>query len=202
MDACVLSDPAFTDLIDRLRHGEEAAAVELVTTYEPELRRFVRIRLTDPRLRSYLDSVDVCQSVLARFFLAIANGRFQLKNPRQLLCLLLRMARNEVCDHARRQQTQRRGGPTTRTMGCCALESLPDSAAGPDAQSANHELVEMVRSELPEAHRYLADQWMLGRGWKELAAELHTDAEVLRKRFTRAIERAVDRLGLKECLSQ
>src|SRR5437867_5093684 len=96
------------DLLRRLRTGDGAAASELVRRYEPEIRRAIRVKLTDPRLRRVLDSVDVCQSVLGNFFVRAAAGQFELDNPRQLLGLLVTMARNKILDHARRQQAGRR----------------------------------------------------------------------------------------------
>jgi hypothetical protein len=53
----------FRDLIGRIRAGDAEAAATLVRAFEPELWRYVRIRLTDARLRRVLDSMDVCQSV-------------------------------------------------------------------------------------------------------------------------------------------
>src|SRR5262245_18622455 len=55
---------AFTDFIRRIRAGDEQAAVELVRRYEPAIRREVRFRLRNTRLRRLFDSMDVCQSVL------------------------------------------------------------------------------------------------------------------------------------------
>ena len=59
---------SFADLIRRVRAGDDQAARELVREYEPAIRRAVRIQLRNPRLRAQLDSVDICQSVLANFF--------------------------------------------------------------------------------------------------------------------------------------
>src|SRR5262249_35579497 len=58
------TDLPFRDLIVRVRLGDQRAAAELVGRYEPAIRRAVRFRLTDPRLRRTCDSMDVCQSVL------------------------------------------------------------------------------------------------------------------------------------------
>jgi hypothetical protein len=58
----------FPELIERVRGGDGDAATELVQRYEPAIRRVVRLRLTDPRLRRAFDSMDVCQSVLASFW--------------------------------------------------------------------------------------------------------------------------------------
>src|SRR5689334_20958792 len=94
----VTENPTFLDLLDRVRSGDEAAAAVLVRQFEPELRRIVRVRLTDPRLRRVVDTADICQSVLANFFLRVSAGEFDLRQPEQLLHLLLAMARNKVHD--------------------------------------------------------------------------------------------------------
>jgi len=52
----------------------------------------VRIRLTDSRLRRYVDSVDICQSILGRFFVGFFAGKYELRSPEQLIAILLRMA--------------------------------------------------------------------------------------------------------------
>ncbi len=49
-----VSEPMNDDLstlMDRLRKGDALAAEELVAAYEPEIRRFIRIRLSSPRMR-------------------------------------------------------------------------------------------------------------------------------------------------------
>ena len=81
-------DDTFHALIRRVRAGDEDAAAQVVRRYEPAIRRLVRMKLTDPRLTRYLDSVDVCQSVMANFFVRMAAGQFELNTPDQLLKLL------------------------------------------------------------------------------------------------------------------
>ena len=46
---------SFRDLIGRVRRGDEGAAAEVVRRYEPAIRRAVRLRLTDARLRRTCD---------------------------------------------------------------------------------------------------------------------------------------------------
>src|SRR5688500_13155228 len=91
----------FRELILRVRQGDERAAGELVRRYEPAIRRAVRFRLTDPRLRRSLDSLDVCQSVLLSFFVRVGSGQYDLQTPEQLLRLLTTMARNKLLNQAR-----------------------------------------------------------------------------------------------------
>src|SRR5271165_2325643 len=93
----------FQGLLGRVRAGDAAAAEQLVRAYEPEIRRYARMRLTDSSLRRVLESVDVCQSVLANFFVRAAAGSLDVEGPEQMLRMLAAMVRNKVIDHARKQ---------------------------------------------------------------------------------------------------
>src|SRR5437868_5414718 len=114
----------FLDLTRRVRAGDEAAAAELVRLYEPAIRRAARVRLVDPRLRRVFDSMDVCQSVLASFFVRAALGQYELDTPEQLLRLLATMARNKLANQANRQKADRRD--YRRVTGTSEDEGSPD----------------------------------------------------------------------------
>ena len=59
----------FRLLLRAFAPGDAEAAARLVREYEPSIRRFVHIRLADAHLRRRSsNSMDVCQSVLANFF--------------------------------------------------------------------------------------------------------------------------------------
>src|SRR5262249_7578391 len=77
------------------------AAAELVRRYEPAVRRVARVRLGAAHLQRLLDSMDVCQSVFASFFVRAALGQFDLDTPEQLLKLLVSMSRRKVIDQVR-----------------------------------------------------------------------------------------------------
>ena len=183
-------DEAFSALLEQARSGQSNAATELVRRYEPELRRFVRVRLTDARLRRFIDSVDICQSILGRFFTGFFAGKYQIQGPDQLIALLLHMARNELCDQLRRQRAARRGGRGVQPSASYPPEDLADSDASPSEQVAATEWVKEVLQRLTAQERLIVQRRMAGTGWAELARELQTNAEVLRKRFTRAMQRA------------
>jgi len=196
----MVADNTFLDLIARVRAGEEQAAVELVRRYEPAMRRAVRLRLRDPRLRRGLDSVDVCQSVLASFFCRAALGQFDLEEPRQLSRLLLIMARNKVASQARKLEVLRRdlqvgGWPAPRARDLVAL------GPSPSQQVAWKDLLGEVRGLLSEEERQLADRRGHSLSWAEIAAELGGSPEALRKKLARALDRVARRLGLAEMTS-
>src|SRR5437667_3730741 len=100
-------ETSFRDLIRRVRAGEEEAAAQLVTSYQPTIRRIVHVRLRDPRLRRVFDPEDICQSVLRSFFVRAALGQYQLDTPDQLLRLLASMARHKLTDQAKHHRAGR-----------------------------------------------------------------------------------------------
>jgi len=185
----------FQVLLQRIRAGDGDAAAELVRQYEPEIRRMVRVRLTDARLCRVLDSMDIVQSVMGNFFARVALGQFHFDQPEEVLRLLVTMARNKLNDHVRRQHARRRDN--RREEGAPdALEGVADSVATPSRVVANRELVEVIRMELSEEERYLAEQRALGRDWPEIAAELGASPDALRMKLGRALDRVVRELQL------
>jgi DNA-directed RNA polymerase specialized sigma24 family protein len=190
----------FAELIRRVRGGDAAAAEEVVRRYEPEIRRAVRLRLTDPRLRRVLDSMDICQSVLANFFVRAAAGQFDLEQPDQLLRLLVVMARNKLRDqvsyHRAACRDQRRLEPDPTAP---LAEALAGSATPSEMLSAK-ELLQKVRGALTPEERELADQRALGRDWPAIAAAraANEKPDTLRKRLTAALDRVARQVGLNE----
>ena len=150
-------DQSFHALLRRVRAGDEDAATEVVAEYEPALRRLIRMRLTDPRLTRLLDSMDVCQSVMANFFVRMAAGQFELNTPDQLLKLLSTMARNRLLDHVA-QQTAERRDQRRRTEGDEALEGIASPQPSPSQVVAARDLLDWVRASMSEDERFLADQ--------------------------------------------
>jgi RNA polymerase sigma factor (sigma-70 family) len=189
--------PSFADLIGRVRAGDVAAAEELVRRYEPALRRTIRLRLRNARMRRVLDSVDVCQSVLADFFVGAALGRYQLDTTEQLLQLLMVMARHKLANQARYQRAGRRDH--RRTEGLPAEEhNLIAPDATPSRQLAARELLDEAYRLLTEQERRLLELRQQGSEWAEIAASLGGTPEGLRKQLARAVERVARQLGLDE----
>lgn len=188
--------PPFQQLIQRLRRGDPEAAREIVTSYENEVRRAIRVRLTDPRLRRTLDSMDICQSVLANFFVRAGKGQFDLTTPEQLIGLLVKMAHNKLIDHARKADVRGRGQQMHGTAGEEALATAADAGGSPCSVAADRELLEAATRLLTPQERYIADQRAAGREWADLAAELGSTAEALRKQHQRTLDRVAEALGL------
>src|SRR6476620_5323646 len=134
-DQCV-----FADLLERVRSGDSDAAFELVRKYETAIRVAVRTRLSDPKLRRQFDSVDVCQSVLASFFLRAAAGQYDLRDPAQLVALLTKMAHNKLAMRARHEYRQRRDIRRNVRLGELRPELAADCAQ-PTGQLLDRDIV-------------------------------------------------------------
>jgi RNA polymerase sigma-70 factor (ECF subfamily) len=191
-------EQTFDKLIERVRRGDSQAARELVRLYEPEVRRYIHFRLTTPSLRRFVDSLDICQSVLANFFVHLDKGGLDLASPDQLRKLLITMARNKLYDHARKMHAERRDARRIQPGGGAPLEDVADSIDTPSKQFMTEDLVSAIRDRLSPDELHLIDQRFAGRSWSDLADDLNTSAEALRKRMTRAIDRAAGELGLIE----
>lgn len=183
--------------MQRVRIGDPDAAAELVRSYEGVIRRTVRIRLIDVRLRRVFDSMDICQSVMGSFFIRAALGEYHLESTEQLVQLLVKMTQNKLADQVRKQHADCRD--QRRVEGADVHErELLAVEAGPSRQVANRELLHEVRRRLSPDERLLADRRALGRDWPAIAAELGGEPGTLRKKLTRAINRVTRELGLDD----
>lgn len=186
----------YTEFISRVRAGDEQAAEELVRRYESEIRVEVRVwlRMHHPQLRRVFDSMDICQSVLASFFVRAAVGDFDLEEPRQLVQLLIGMARNKLLEQVRHHHRQRRD--VRRVVPSEAADAVsPAAQETPSQVVSRRELLQKLRERLNEDERRLADLRAQGLDWAAVAGELGGTAEGRRKQLSRAIERAGRELG-------
>jgi RNA polymerase sigma-70 factor (ECF subfamily) len=189
-------DPSFEELIRRVGVGDEQAAARLVRDFEPVVRRVLRARLRDARARREFDSMDICQSVLAAFFVRAANGQYDLKAPDDLIKLLLAMTRNKMAEKMRWQHRQRRD--SRRTVGGVEQLALPSRDPSPSSAVASKELFQEARQRLSEEARHLVELRGQGLSWEEVAASLGGTAGARRNQLARALDRVSQELRLDE----
>jgi RNA polymerase sigma-70 factor (ECF subfamily) len=192
----MVDDNSFANFLRRIRAGDEQAAAELVRRYESAVRVEVRMRLADSRLRQVLDSMDLCQSVLASFFVRVAAGQYDLERPDQLVRLLVTIARNKVAHQARRQQAQRRDVRRNIVIDGANWEPLGADPSPSRIVSGRELLAELRRQLNPEELR-VADLRAEGRQWAEIAAELGGTAQARRRQLARALDRVAAQVGLE-----
>ncbi len=191
-----IDSPDVPQLVARIRSGDSRAAEELVRRYEPLIRREVRFRLEDSRLRRVFDSMDICQSVLGSFFLRAAAGQFDLEDSNQLPKLLVSITRNKVASQARRQTSQKRDQRRNAGSDPDGLAAIPGREETPSMIVAGDELIHRFRAGLDSEELALADLRAGGIGWSEIAERLGGTAQARRMQLARAVDRMAKTLGV------
>ena len=191
----MVDEDSFTAYVRRLRSGDAQAAAELVRQYESTIRLEVRMRLRDARLRRHFDSMDVCQSVLATFFIRAAAGQFDLEQPEQLVRLLVGIARNKLSTRFKHHRAQRRDA---RKVEALDPERLGAAGSSPSELVAGEELLREFRRRLSEEEQRLADLRAGGHAWADIAAQMGGTPDGRRVQLDRAVSRVSRELGLEE----
>jgi RNA polymerase sigma factor (sigma-70 family) len=187
---------SFSELIERVKSGDEQAASQLVKEFEPVVRRELRFRLRDSRARLELDSMDISQSVLSNFFVRVATRQYDLKEQGDLVKLLVTMTRNKVAENFRAQHRQRRD--SRRTVQGVEGMALASADPTPSRVLAGKEILQLVRQSLSGEERRLVDLRCQGLSWEEIADSLGGSADARRKQMARAIDEIVHKLRLDE----
>jgi RNA polymerase sigma-70 factor (ECF subfamily) len=93
-------------LIALAREGDETALNQLCTVYGERVRRIIRLRLNNKKLRSKLDSVDIVQDAL---ILALAGLQdFTYRHEGDFLRWLSKIAENKLYDTLDKFHTSKR----------------------------------------------------------------------------------------------
>jgi len=187
-------ESVLSDTIRRAQAGDERAAEELLNIYLPQVRRYVRIRLT-PALRRQMDSVDVCQSVFGNFFVQLALGKFEIETPAQFVQLLAKMTRNRLINHVENQQAARRDARRLVPTPVDEMALTGREATASQIVMAN-EIVEKIRGRMTPEERRICEKRVAGLDWDEIAKEEGKSAEAIRKQHARALQRVSGSLGL------
>jgi DNA-directed RNA polymerase specialized sigma24 family protein len=185
----------FRELIRRVQAGDAQASADLVRCYAPAVRLAVHVRLTSPGLRRVLDSQDICQSVLASFFVRAVSGQYRLETPEQLVKLLTIMARRKLVNEAVKHRAACRDH--RRLVGLPGDREFVDTRSDPSMIAAYRELLAEFRRRLSPAEQRLAEDRSIGRSWQEIAADVGEPANTLRMRLDRALDRVTRELGLE-----
>jgi RNA polymerase sigma factor (sigma-70 family) len=169
--------------LERMAAEQDRRIAEVVERERSRLHRFIRRRVPDPR-----DAEDVLQDV----FYALVEANRLLMPIDHVTGWLFRVARNRITDLFRKRKPERLGDRAGADAGDERLpleELLPSPDAGPEALYARnvllHELERAV-DELPREQRevFVAHE-LLGRSFKEMAAETGVSLNTLlsRKRY-------------------
>ena len=109
--------------------------------------------MINARLRRSVDSIDICQSVLASFFVRAALCQYQIESPAQLVKLLVSMARNKLTDQMRHARAGRRDNRRLEA-GDVRERDLASAGPSPSQCIANRDLISEFRRRMSDEERY------------------------------------------------
>jgi DNA-directed RNA polymerase specialized sigma24 family protein len=180
----------FQRLMERVGANDEAAIADLVQRFEPEIRIMVRswLRPWELNLRKVFDSADICQSVLAWFFLKDATKRYDLSSPDDLFKMFRVMVRNRVFYHVRKCKNDKRSSQV--------MDELASSDVSPDQIVAAKELREAIVSRLNAEEADLVQRRLNGATWEDICAVVGGTPDARRMQLARATKRLATQMSL------
>src|SRR5271166_3309857 len=180
----------FQHLMERVGNNDETAITELVARYEPEIRVMVRswLRPWELRLRKVFDSADICQSVLAWFFLKDAANRYDLSSPENLCKLFRVMVRNRVFYHVRQCKNEKRSQSI--------VDELQSPDVPPDQILAEKDMREAIVRRLTPEEADLAQRRLNGASWEDICSAVGGTPDARRMQLSRATKRLASELSL------
>ena len=179
----MVSDPS-TELLDRYRQGDEAAAAELYRRYAERLAIVARGQLSG-KLASRLDPQDVVQSAYRSFFIRAREGEYALRRSGDLWRLLVGILRHKLLSQVERHSAVRRSfrleerydaeGQPLAEAEALAREPSPEEAA------LAAELLAAIMTDLTPAHRRVLELRLQDCTLDEIAAQTGRSERTVRR---------------------
>jgi DNA-directed RNA polymerase specialized sigma24 family protein len=175
-----------------LRRGSTEAAEKIWNRYFTQLRLLADRQLTAQQKR-FADGEDIALNVLDTLIRGAENGRFpDLKDRRDLWCLLLAITKQKTVDLKRHQGCQKRGGGKVRgdsvlcadTGKFLTLDDLCGHEPTPEYLTALTEehksLMNLLRDDVL---RRIASELMEGFSTREIAGHLNISIRAVQRKI-------------------
>jgi RNA polymerase sigma-70 factor (ECF subfamily) len=187
---------SFTDVMARLRAGDEAAAHEIFQRFVGKLVQLAR-RQFDAVLRGKLDPEDVVQSAYKSFFLRQGAGKLEVHDWGNLWGLLtvitLRKCLDRVQYHrAERRDVQREAAARPGTAGTEPWWEAVARDPAPEEAAVLAETVEQLQGSLDETEQPVLQMSLQGYTTQEISERLglaERSVRRLRERLRKRLER-------------
>jgi RNA polymerase sigma-70 factor (ECF subfamily) len=192
---------SFTDLMVRLRAGDEAAAHEVFQRFVRKLVRLAR-RQFDAVLRRKVDPEDVVQSAFKSFFLRYGAGKLQVHDWDNLWGLLTVITLRKCLDrveyhHAERRDVQREAAAQPGTAGTEPWWEAVAREPRPEEAVVLAETVELLLRGLEEVERPILEMSLQGYTTQEISERLGRPERSVR-RLRERVKKQLQRLQLAD----
>jgi len=175
-----------------LRSGDPETVERSLNRLDPSLRRIIRSRLKDGRLRSVADTSDIFQSLVKDFLFQNVSEPSPSESSAGMYAYLAAAACHKI--QAKLRKERRHAGGLADNFEPVSLEPPPTKPF------EDREFVEAVRDRLGEDRRRLFDLALQGLAWTEISAIVGGKPDALRMRLRRGIAAVLSELGEEERL--
>jgi RNA polymerase sigma-70 factor (ECF subfamily) len=195
------SGDSFTDVMDRLRAGDEAAAHVVFQRFVWKLVRLAR-RQFDAVLRRKVDPEDVVQSAFKSFFLRYGIGKLEVRDWDNLWGLLTIITLRKCLDrveyhHAERRDVQREAAAKPGTVGTEPWWEAVAREPRPEEAVVLAETVELLLRGLEEDERPILEMSLQGYTTQEISEHLGRPERSVR-RLRERVKKQLQRLQLAD----
>ncbi len=182
-------------LFRRLEGGDESAMVEIWNRFGPAIRRRARTRLVLYGIRSSLESMDICQSIMADILRRKERGNLAL--PEDFERYIVKAVENKVVDALRRLTAQKRDRQRDVAFPVEDL-AIAGNESTASARAMRADLIERVKQEMTDDEREVYELMLQDLGWTDIALRLGKTPDGIRVRMARAFRRVRARIGIEE----
>ena len=173
-------------LVARLNAGDEEALNELRTKYGEARRRRVHNRLKQRGLQVSVESMDVCQSVLQTLVKRIKVDEHEpIEN---IMGYLVRAAMYKIENFGDKGKADRRDHRRITQQGLDGVDLASDDTSLSQRALLN-EVSAIVREELAPLDRHVWELRRQGMTWGQIGAVVGRNADSLRIRLERELQR-------------
>ena len=183
LDSSESSPSEISAIVAKAAAGDADAVQMLLTRYSSVIERELRTQRRFQGLQTRLDPEDIAQSVWRCFFVAIVGGDITFREPNQVAAFLTRLTRNRIETQFRKHQAIKRD--VRRTINSHELDFEVKSNSNPSHVASTLEFLQNVLTQMTPDERHIAKRREEGVTWEDLAQELGTTIEAIRKRHSR-----------------
>ncbi len=185
------STDGFQALLDRITHGSEEAAWELVERYGSHIRAVVRRRM-HPSMRRLVDSDDFVQSVWGSL-VRIGPRLGASDGPEPMVALLATMAQNKVIDAVRQRTMTTKHRMVTQGLDGSLVGAKSLSGGDPQGTASQvaiaRERWNRMLAEEPPLSKQMLELRLAGGTYTEIAQQLGINEKTVRRTIARLLER-------------
>jgi DNA-directed RNA polymerase specialized sigma24 family protein len=182
-----MAGPELPEFLHILQSGDQQAIAALLRELDPFLRKIIRLRLVDGRLRRVVDTTDIFDSLLKDFLARKTVGQAPAETAAGLRAYLAAAVHHKIQTRARKER--RHAGRLPHNW------EVPDPETTPSVRVEAEDFHEAVRERLSAQTQRLFDLKTRGLSWNEIAAQVGGSPDALRMRLTRAVAAALSGLG-------